>query len=61
MDVHSEQKTVIMESHSEGEVWGLASVDNNRVITTADDNKVKLWNITSRKCESTAIVSDESR
>ena len=28
LDVNSESKKVIMESHSDGEVWGLASVDD---------------------------------
>lgn len=53
-------KRVIMESHSEGEVWGLA-VNGDTVLTTGDDNKIKQWNLTSRKCEATGTVSNDSR
>lgn len=34
----SENKKVLMESHSEGETWGLAVVDKSTVITSGDDN-----------------------
>lgn len=34
----SEEKKSIMESHNDGEVWGLASMDANCVITSGDDN-----------------------
>lgn len=50
-----------MESHSDGEVWGLAPADDNHIITSCDDNKIKLWNIATRKCEVTATISKESR
>ena len=52
---------MIMESHSEGEVWGLASADDDHIVTSADDNKIKLWNISQRKCLATGQISSESR
>jgi WD40 repeat protein len=32
-----------MESHSDGEVWGLAVVNNDVVVTSGDDNRIKAW------------------
>jgi WD40 repeat protein len=50
-----------MESHSDGEVWGLGLATADTVVTTGDDNKVKSWNINSRKPIATAIISNETR
>ena len=32
-----------MESHSDGETWGLA-VSGDHIVTSGDDNKIKTWN-----------------
>ena len=61
LDIPNESKDVVMESHSEGELWGMCSMDDSHIITTADDNKIKLWNISTRKCEATSIISHEKR
>jgi len=50
----------LMESHNDGEVWGL-DIDNANVFTSGDDNQVKKWDPMARKCIETAIVSDEVR
>ena len=52
------EKRAIMESHSDGEVWGLAVVDSDTVITSGDDNQIKAWSVSERKCKQTAIVSE---
>lgn len=52
---------IILESHSEGETWGLALCGNDYLLTCGDDNKIKCWDINERKCISTAIVSNETR
>lgn len=41
-----------MQSHCDGEVWGLAVNPSNPdiVITTGDDNTIRAWNIRERKC-----------
>jgi len=57
----SQNKTLIQESHSDGEVWGLGLAENNYFITSCDDNKVKAWNMSSRKCIGTGIVCNEAR
>lgn len=54
-------KKAIMESHSDGEVWGLAPVDESHVITTGDDNQILCWNTKTRKCESKGKISTETR
>ena len=60
-NINTGDKTAIMESHSDGEVWGITAVDNDHIITTGDDNQIKKWNTASRKCEKTAVISNESR
>lgn len=61
VDLASGSKNAIMESHSDGEVWGLAPADENHVVTTGDDNKIKAWNVATRKCVVTGKVSSEVR
>lgn len=61
VDLGSGSKNAIMESHSDGEVWGLAPADDNHIITSADDNKIKTWNVATRKCVVTGKISSESR
>jgi WD40 repeat protein len=52
-----EQKNVLMESHSDGELWGVCVVPNSTiVITVADDNKLKVWDSAARKCIATKIL-----
>ncbi len=54
-------KQLLMESHHEGEAWGLNSAGPDHVVTSCDDNKIKTWNIRTRKCECTGKISSESR
>jgi WD40 repeat protein len=61
VDLATQSKTTIMESHSDGEVWGLSVVNNDQVITSGDDNKIKLWSVSKRKCEATGRICDEDR
>lgn len=49
-----------MQSHNDGEVWGLA-LDESNVYTSGDDNQVKCWNPFERKCDKTAIVNEAQR
>jgi WD40 repeat protein len=49
-------KTLVMQSHSDGEVWGL-DLAGDKVLTTGDDNQVKVWDTNTRKCIATAQVS----
>jgi microtubule-associated protein-like 6 len=51
-------RTPIMSSHSDGEVWGLVQQADGTVVTSADDNKVMFWDPTSRRHLKTCKVSD---
>lgn len=50
----------MMDSHDDGEVWGLA-IDDSHVYTSGDDNQVKKWSPSERKCIDTAIVNTAER
>jgi len=50
-----------MESHSDGETWGLGRAGENVFITSGDDNKIKTWSIKERKCLATGTICTEAR
>jgi WD40 repeat protein len=50
----------VMESHCDGEIWGLGVV-GDKVVTTADDNQLKIYDTSKRCCVSSGKVSDENR
>jgi len=56
----SEEKKSIMDSHNDGEVWGLANKDDNCIITSGDDNQVLIWDHEARKCVKKFGVSSRS-
>ena len=47
-----------MQSHSDGEVWGLAVIDSDTVLTSGDDNQIRVWSVSNRQAVSQAIVSN---
>jgi len=49
-----------MSSHHDGELWGLASA-NGKVVTSADDNQVIIWDVENKKKSSSVIVSNEKK
>ena len=52
-------KNDLIHSHSEGEVWGLEKLgDNKHVITTGDDNKIIVWDYLARRKVSQGVVSE---
>ena len=59
-NVESKEQCTYMQSHNDGEVWGLA-LDDAFVYTSGDDNQVKKWDPFSRKCVETSIVTDQVR
>jgi WD40 repeat protein len=61
INLDNEQKTLIQESHSDGEVWGLATAGDGFFITSGDDNKIKTWNLKTRKCIGTGTICTEAR
>ena len=61
VDLASGNKQAIMESHSDGEVWGLSIPNDDLVLTTADDNQIKVWSTKQRKCIQRGAVSSTAR
>ena len=58
---HWEDKTeyeeVYLKSHSKGSVGGLAFVPEYKIVTSGEDNKILLWNLRSKKCESSGKIN----
>lgn len=48
---------VIMSSHNDGEVWGLAAKDG-KILTSGDDNQVIVWDPEKRMKEASYTVCD---
>ena len=57
-ELKGHSRTLLMESHSEGEIWaaGLDPKDKNMLITAGDDNKIRCWDLSQRKCVNTGII-----
>jgi WD40 repeat protein len=60
-DLEAQSSKNIMESHSEGEIWGLAVADADHVTTSADDNFIRTWNVRQRECVSKGTICEEDR
>lgn len=55
----SPTENIIMQSHFEGEIWGLEVVGGeNKVITSGDDNKVMMYDYSTRTFDRKGTVSD---
>ncbi len=53
-----EHGRTLMQSHFEGEVWGLTLMGDNKAVTCGDDNRVMVFNLESRQCEAIGKISD---
>jgi WD40 repeat protein len=50
---------LVMSSHSDGELWGLAVCPHTGyLVTCADDNKVMVWDSEARKCIGTTTINE---
>ncbi len=61
VDLATDQKTPIMNSHSDGEVWGLSVPTDDLVLTTGDDNQIMSWSPSKRQLISLGTVSTTAR
>lgn len=50
-----------MKSHNQGEVWGLAVVDEGKIVTSGDDNQVLVWDTDERRQVGACVVSNEAK
>lgn len=55
-NIESGEMNTLMQSHNDGEVWGL-DMDSAYIYTSGDDNQVKKWCPNERKCLGTADVN----
>jgi len=49
-----------MNSHNEGEVWGLTQCGSD-VLTTGDDNRCIRWDTAARKCKGEVCITTDQR
>ena len=61
VDLGSKHKKSIMDSHSDGEVWGVSLVNDNTIVTSCDDNRVKVWSTNQRKNIGNGTICNEAR
>mmetsp|Transcript_14846 Transcript_14846/g.16552 ORF Transcript_14846/g.16552 Transcript_14846/m.16552 type:complete len:723 (+) Transcript_14846:49-2217(+) len=54
----NDEITTLMKSHNDGETWGLDLLDDGRIITSGDDNKVMVWSLEERTHLAQGIVSE---
>ena len=57
VDLNTGNKKSIMESHSDGEVWGLTIPNDDLILTSCDDNTIKAWKPSTRKCIASGTIS----
>ena len=57
-ELSGNSRSVLMESHCEREVWGIAPspTDWHIIVSVGDDNKLKSWDLIQRRCVSTCIL-----
>ncbi len=60
LEINGDDKTTLMESHAKGEAWGLAPAGDDNVITSGDDNMLKVWSLSERKCVARGEICDEN-
>lgn len=61
VDLATQGRRNVMESHSDGEVWGLSVANADTVVTSGDDNKLKTWSVSKRSCIARGTICNEDR
>ena len=52
---------ILMNSHSQGETWGLDLTNDGKIVTTGDDNKVMVWSLEERILLNQDRISDKNK
>jgi hypothetical protein len=58
MTTDSPVENCILQSHFEGEIWGLEVAAGNKVLTCGDDNKIMMFDYETRTFDRKGTVSD---
>jgi WD40 repeat protein len=53
----TKSESIFLRSHSFGTIGGLDFIPECRAITTGEDNRILLWNLRSKKCESVGVIN----
>lgn len=58
IEIDGANKKIVMQSHSDGEVWGLDThpTQPNVIVSSGDDNKLKSWDAARRCCTDSAVL-----
>ena len=60
LDTAPQEAKVLVQSHFEGEAWGLEPLDDGTVVTCGDDNRVMMFDSTNRQFVRGAKISDKT-
>jgi hypothetical protein len=60
LDTAPQEAKVLVQSHFEGEAWGLETLDDGTVVTCGDDNRVMMFDSISRQFVRGAKISDKN-
>ena len=53
------KENTLLQSHFEGELWGLEVVDETHVLTCGDDNRIMLFNTETHQAERIGKISEK--
>ena len=59
-NIEDDSRTTYMQSHNDGEVWGLTQ-DRDEIYTSGDDNQVFSWKPSERKATRAVAVNEAKR
>lgn len=59
MDSEPKEPKIILQSHFEGETWGLNVTEDNMVITCGDDNRIIMYDANTKQFVRGGKISDK--
>jgi hypothetical protein len=58
IEAEETKEHTLMQSHFEGELWGITVVGQSHILTVGDDNRIMLFNAETHTCERIGKISD---